>query len=39
QNTVRAAGCDEDDVADDFVTRNFDLGANVYPTFFTHCAS
>ncbi|MCI68179.1 hypothetical protein A2U01_0089438, partial [Trifolium medium] len=28
QNSVRVAGCDEDDATDDFVTPNFDLYAN-----------
>ncbi|MCI78660.1 hypothetical protein A2U01_0099931, partial [Trifolium medium] len=40
QNIVRAAGCDEDDVADDFVTLNLLLCCNLVvstPPFHPMC--
>ncbi|MCI42536.1 hypothetical protein A2U01_0063773, partial [Trifolium medium] len=40
QNSVRVVGCDEDDVADYFVTPNFDLCCNLVmstPPFHPLC--
>ncbi|MCI84755.1 hypothetical protein A2U01_0106033 [Trifolium medium] len=40
QNTVCAAGCDDDDAADDYVTPNFDLCCNLVmytPPFHPLC--